>query len=748
MKRSVVTGILGLAIGLLGLLIIISPLGLLLEETVGLHHLFQLRGARPAPAETVIVTMDMASLNHFNLDPKTKIWPRALHARMIERLSELGVNTIAMDIFFEKPRATQDDQRLADAFRKAGNVLLSSSIQINRTPLNNGQTKNGQPALLNIEKLLPPLPLFADAVVGYAPFPLPKVPVRISQFWTFKASSGDLPTFPTVAMHIFLAEHYDALIDLLASTGVTLPADLPRTRDELFRNNGLQQAQQSLKGMSLQTPELFKKATGVLQKRSELEPSRMTALKTLLNLYLGNDSRHLNYYGPPGSIRTISFHKLLDGTSSPKELNLKDKAVFIGLSQRLRLDQEDGYYTVFSQPDGSDISGVEIAATSFSNLLDGSWLKPLPKPAEMVLLLLWGLTIACGIYFLPLSISLPTTLLVSAAYVFFALNRFSSTNTWWPLAVPLLIQLPMGFLSTLMLKQHDIQQERRNIRKAFGYYLPDPVVNNLAKDLSTITNDSHTVHGTCLFTDAAQYTHLSETLPPDQLKSYLDRYYEILFKPIRHHGGFISDVIGDAVLGLWPTTEKDNKMRLAACTSALSIHDTLDQTLTIEDQPVLPTRIGIHAGQLQLGSVGALDHYEYRAVGEVVNTASRIEGLNKHLDTRILVSEQVVSGLDQFQVRPMGTFLLAGKSIPITLYELIGPKENINLQIVDLCALFKEGLEQFQNRVWSDAEALFNQVLKIKEEDGPATFYIKQCHQFKEQPPGDAWQGHIVMDTK
>ncbi len=133
MKRPVITGILGIAIGLLGLLTIISPLGISLEENVGLHHLFHLRGARPAPAETVIVTMDMATLNHFHLDPKTQIWPRALHARMIERLSDLGVNTIAMDIFFEKERSAKDDQRLADAFRRAGNVLLSSSIQINRT---------------------------------------------------------------------------------------------------------------------------------------------------------------------------------------------------------------------------------------------------------------------------------------------------------------------------------------------------------------------------------------------------------------------------------------------------------------------------------------------------------------------------------------------------------------------------------------------------------------------------------------
>ena len=85
----------------------------------------------------------------------------------------------------------------------------------------------------------------------------------------------------------------------------------------------------------------------------------------------------------------------------------------------------------------------------------------------------------------------------------------------------------------------------------------------------------------------------------------------------------------------------------------------------------LPTRIGLHSGQMVLGHVGAMDHYEYRAVGDIVNTAARIERLNKLFRTRMLASDDLLFGLDDFLTRRLGTFLLAGKSKPLVIHELI-----------------------------------------------------------------------------
>lgn len=752
MKRIVAIGISGLAIGLLGILVNISSPGRLLEENLGLHGLFFFRGPRPNPNEVVIVTMDMDSVHHLNLDPKSKIWPRAVHARLIERLSTMGVTTIAMDIFFEKKQSEAMDQRLADAIRLFGKVVLSSSIQTNKTPIHNGihtgKKKYSDQALINIEKVIPPLPLFTRVAAAHAPFPLPKIPVKINQFWTFKTSSGDLPTFPVVALHLFLASHHNAFIDLLKSSGNSVSKDFSLSEKITIQDNDLLKKIWHLKKLSLEAPELFKNALRNLEKMDHLEPSRTAALRSLLSIYLSSNSRYLNFYGYPGAIRTISYHEFFKNTSPRSTLDVKNKIAFVGISRRLRLDQEDGYHTVFSRADGADLSGVEIAATAFANLLDGSWIKPLSKRTEIAVLLVWGLLIAFGVYYLSLWLSLPTLFVVAGAYCFFSLNRFTVANVWWPLTTPLIIQIPLGYIGMLILKHRDIQRERYNISKAFGFYLPATVVNRLARDISNITEDSKTVHGTCLFTDAAQYTSLSEVLAPEQLRRYLNQYYEILFKPIRHHGGIISDVVGDAVLALWPATRDHQKKCLAACISALDINMALQKTESIEDHPLLPTRIGIHAGRMQLGSVGAMDHYEYRAVGDVVNTASRIESLNKYLNTRILVSETVLSNLNEVQIRPVGKFTLVGKSTPITLFELLTLKENVSQQILDFCEHFREGLELFYAQSWSEAEASFNRAIQTNGGDGPAAFYIRQCRRFSDKPPGDGWMGNIVMENK
>ena len=151
----------------------------------------------------------------------------------------------------------------------------------------------------------------------------------------------------------------------------------------------------------------------------------------------------------------------------------------------------------------------------------------------------------------------------------------------------------------------------------------------------------------------------------------MNRYYAVLFEPVKRHGGLVQDVVGDSMLAVWATTEPDLSLRSRACLAALDIASAVDRFNAASGRLALPTRIGLHSGQLLLGSVGAMDHYEYRAVGDIVNTATRLEGLNKHLGTRLLVSADVLQGLEGLMSRELGAFLLAGKSRPIVVHELI-----------------------------------------------------------------------------
>ncbi len=245
--------------------------------------------------------------------------------------------------------------------------------------------------------------------------------------------------------------------------------------------------------------------------------------------------------------------------------------------------------------------------------------------------------------------------------------------------------------------------------------------------------------------DAAQYTQLAELLTPEALSSYMHDYYEHLFKPVRAHGGIISDVVGDAMLAIWSAREPESQLRRQACEAAL---EALDAGQAPHSSIDLRTRIGLHAGEIMLGNIGALDHYEYRAVGDIVNTASRIEGLNKQLGTSLLVSETVLSGLDGFVSRVLGAFLMVGKKKAIVIHELLGRQSDCDQQLHQLCEHFAEGLCAYQRHDWQSATDCFQQALELSPEDGPSRYYLERCTLHVQEMLPLPLDGVIVMQSK
>ena len=162
----------------------------------------------------------------------------------------------------------------------------------------------------------------------------------------------------------------------------------------------------------------------------------------------------------------------------------------------------------------------------------------------------------------------------------------------------------------------------------------------------------------------------------------------------------------------------------------------------------LPTRIGLHSGFIFLGNVGAMDHYEYRPTGDIVNTASRIEGLNKFLGTRILVSEEVLYQLNGFLTREIGKFLFVGKSKPIAIYELLSQLEGVGEGQKSICAKFSAALKAYKRQSWEQAIELFHESSKIIEKDGPSNFYLGLCEKYRENPPGERWDGVVRLTNK
>ena len=734
-----------------GLLFLTLPLGAALEESIGLSFLFKLRGTRPPPPEVLIVAIDRPAAEALGLPANPNRWPRIQHAELVDALHRGGAGAVVFDVVFDEPGAPTDDRTFAEAVRRAGTVVLAQQL-VQESVSVPGSDPRPPVDPFHVERLASPLPALAEAAAGLASFPLPKVPVQVSRYWTFKAGAGNAPSLPVVAFHVYARDAHGPFVTLLKAAGAHLP-DEAQSREPALSRSGTEQVVRTLRETVEQDPETRPRLADAFARASSptADARGRRLLECLARLYAAPDSPYLDFYGPPRTIPTIPYDRalaLLAGRGG--SLDVRGKAVFIGLSAYTGAEQRDGVNTVFSEPNGLDLSGVEVAATAFANLAEARSVEPLAIEAELLLAIAWGLALGFLAWRLPVVASALLVSLAGILYLVVARNRFATTGLWLPLVCPLVVQIGTAVTTAALWKHRDTRREREHLSTALAHYLPPKIAEQLAREIGDVRATDQLVFGTCLSTDAHQYTTLSETMEPAELGALMNRYYGVLFEPVKRHGGLVQDVVGDSMLAVWATTEPDASLRNRACLAALDIVSAVDRFNEASGRFALPTRIGLHSGRLLLGSVGAMDHYEYRAVGDIVNTATRVEGLNKHLGTRLLVSAEVLQGLEGLISRELGSFLLAGKSRPVVVHELVVRAAEATVSDRERCAIFAGALDAFRRGAWSDAMRLWEESLRSRGgEDGPSRFYLQWCatHAAAKSLPAN-WDGVVRMDQK
>lgn len=732
--------IFALSMGLLGGLISVTPSGIYLGENFGLSWLFNLRGPIKAPGEVILIAINRDSPAQMGLPDDPEKWPRSPHVRLIRKLKASGASIIVFNLIFEETRAAKEDRIMAKAMREANNVVLSDYLKRNIVLIPDGE---GNPTgATYADTLVPPAQILAAAAVASAPFPLPKGTINVKQFWTFKHSFGGIATLPVAVLQLYAIHHYfDPLLSLIEEATPNLTKHLPKRKNDFFKNQYIHQYLNTLKSIFEAEPELLENLNDELdQARYPTRTKRV--IRAVLNSFGAQRSHYLNYYGPAKSITTIPYHNILD-EASQDSTQVSGKIVFIGFSEDLQPERSQGFYDVFQH---GGIGSAEIAATSLANLLDDDTIRPLGSFIQFTLIFLWGSMIGAASYFLRIRYATIAIIAVSVLYCALAFTAFERQNLWLPLFIPICLQVPIAFLCALFYRYGKSNQERENIRKAFSYYLPPDVVESLAsqKNNQGIIENSRLMHGVCLATDAGKYTSLAESMDPMALGNLMNEYYAAIFQPVRQHGGNISDVIGDAMLAIWATPQIDDKPRVEACRAALDVQRAV-YSFNESREFELPTRIGLHYGQMRIGNVGSSEHYEYRAVGDIVNTATRIEGLNKKLGTRVLASLETVSPLAEFYTRELGTFLLEGKTRAIVVHEIMGRTENVSPHQKKLAEDFSDALHSFVSGNYETALTLFTQILKLFPYDGPARFYRQKCLDCRQKTAPNLENGVISM---
>jgi len=307
-----------------GWVVVLTPLGNTWEEAIGLDGLFTLRGTGVAPLDVVIVSADHDSANVLQ-QPNTLVrWDRALHARLIHNLVQLGAKVIAFDIFFGVPRDPESDRLFAEAIREAGNIVLIELLD--------PQIKRG----FAVVERIPPVDELADAAIATAPFPVPMSSAMVRQAWHFIPSAGGIATLPLVVFQLYSREVYDGFLGLLMRVEPDVAETLPDTNDVMNTPYDIQHLADRLRQGFLTSPTAASRMLEDIGREPWAQDSRTRALVVaLIKAYSGLDSQYVDFYGPSGTIATVPYAEVLNWDRiTPLSLDFTGKTVLIGVAAK------------------------------------------------------------------------------------------------------------------------------------------------------------------------------------------------------------------------------------------------------------------------------------------------------------------------------------------------------------------------------------------------------------------------------
>ncbi|CAO5675081.1 MAG: hypothetical protein HEEMFOPI_01004 [Holosporales bacterium] len=298
----------------------------------------------------------------------------------------------------------------------------------------------------------------------------------------------------------------------------------------------------------------------------------------------------------------------------------------------------------------------------------------------------------------------------------------------------------------------------KNSMRAFSYYIPRRLVQKLLQKKGAIHIGGKAKEITLLFTDIEGFTSISEHISAENLVHYLSDYFEEMTRILIEHEGTVDKFIGDSIMAFWGAPLPDRNHALNACHSALVCLQKLKQKNLVwkrGERPIFPTRFGIHTGSAIVGNIGSTERMNYTAIGDNINFASRLEGLNKYYGTHILISESVHDKVkNKFLTRALDKIAVKGKNEAIKIYELIAQISGDDYLLPDeeqekFVAAFEKAYHLYLTRQFSEAREAFTYIEEhIKVGDQSVQIYLHRCREYIQNPPPQDWDGSYALNVK
>ncbi|QTA90677.1 CHASE2 domain-containing protein [Desulfonema magnum] len=453
----------------------------------------------------------------------------------------------------------------------------------------------------------------------------------------------------------------------------------------------------------------------------------------------------INYRGKEKSFPHISITDILSGKVPDKDL--KDKIVIVGVTA---IGTHDMRVTPFENV----FPGTEIHANVVDTILSGNFLH---QPVWAAVFDLMAIIIA-GIV---LGIVLPRTEVVSGAavtfslfmgYIFLCQYFFSHRGVILNLVYPLCVIIFL-YISITIYKYLTESAQKKFIKNAFSTYLAPSVVEELIQSPEKLGLGGEERVITAFFSDVQGFTSISEKLSPKELVELLNEFLTEMTNIILHHKGTVDKFEGDAIIAFFGAPNELDNQAKAACKACADMQNRLVQlrkSWKETGRPELHMRVGLFTGPAVVGNMGSKKRMDYTMMGDTVNTAARLEGVNKVYGIYNLIGERTREEAgDSMMTREIDLINVVGKKEPIKIYQLMGYAEDADDLMKETVINYTRGLKAYRNQEWDNARDFFKKVLDLtSDQDKPAKVMLARCEELKANPPGAYWNGAFTMKTK
>ncbi len=666
-----------------------------------------------ADTSIVLIAVDQNSLDFVERQWQMKWpWPREYYGLLLQYLNRAHPRLIAFDYDLSQHDANrlevdgaESDRAFADAIAVSGNVLLGVNLSIQ---------EQGD---------LPGDSVHARHLIGYPPMHRPHN--------TFDRAAVPIPEFQHAAAALGVT-NFGVDDDGIARRIMPVYA---------YRSDALYQ---------------FSAACYALARNGLHDrPERM-----LNNVPRTRDGSVLIYWygrgGPAGVFTYYSAHSLLVSSVKmqqgmqpdiPPEV-FRDKVIIVGGSAAGLYDFKPTPFTYLEQ-----YPGMEIQATVLSNLLNGHHVHE--TPFWLSLLLTFGIAMVTAWIFFRIRRPAISSLLVAFTAIVFlaaAFVAFRSATTWLPVIAPMLA-LVITFALSAVVSYASEGQQKRVLRRAFNRYFSPHVVTDILNNAGEVELGGKTIEATVFFSDIKDFTSIAEKFTPKDLVHFLNGYFSLASDIILKNEAMLDKYIGDAIMAIFgaPIPRPDNAR--VACLTALEIQHALAEHHSRPDRdpnmPTFVTRIGLHTGKMVVGNIGSSTRLDYTAIGDTVNLASRLEGVNKVFGTKIIISETTYEGAKEWIVaRPLDFLRVKGKAIPVRIFELVGARGTVAPEIETKIARFEEGLALYHRKAFAEARQIFEAILAGDPTDGPSSTYVTRCQELSQVSLPEQWDGVYTLTSK